>query len=94
MKRGNSMTFREVLKMERNKRKWIYRSKKLFRKYDMLDMFNYDWNICIEGGWYGADHIVVGEETDDPKRYWVADNKESYDNLKHMLELELKIRYK
>lgn len=88
------MTFREVLKMERNKRKWIYRSKKLFRKYDMLDMFNYDWNICIEGGWYGADHIVVGEETDDPKRYWVADNKESYDNLKHMLELELKIRYK
>ena len=88
------MTFREVLKMERNKRKWIYRSKKLFRKYDMLDMFNYDWNIYVEGGWYGADHIVVGEETDDPKRYWVADSKESYDNLKHMLELELKIRYK
>ena len=88
------MTFREVLKMERNKRKWIYRSKKLFRKYDKLDMFNYEWTNYVEAGWYGVDYIDVGEETDDPKRYWVADNKEDYLDLKHMLELELKIRYK
>ena len=38
------MTFGQVLKMERNKRKWIHRSKRLFRKYDMLDMFNYEWH--------------------------------------------------
>ena len=88
------MTFREVLKMERNKRKWIYRSKRLFRKYDMLDMFNYEWHTYVDVGWHGTDHIVVGEETDDPKRYWVADSKEGYKDLKHMLELELKIRYK
>ena len=88
------MTFRQVLKMERNKRKWINRSKRLFRKYDKLDMFNYDWHVYIDGGWYGTDHIIVGEETDDPKRYWVADSKESYKQLKDILELELKIRYK
>ena len=88
------MTFGQVLKMERNKRKWIHRSKRLFRKYDMLDMFNYEWHTYVDGGWHGTDHIIVGEETDDPKRYWVADSKEGYKDLKHMLELELKIRYK
>ena len=89
------MTFREVLKMERNKRKWIRRSKKLFKKYDRLDMFEYEWGTYFDGsGWYGEDYIVVGEETDDPKRYWTADDKEGYKHLKHMLELELKIRYK
>ena len=43
------MTFREALKMERNKRKWIYRSKKLFRKYDFLDMFDYQCSLYIDG---------------------------------------------
>lgn len=87
------MTFREVLKMEQNKRKWIYRSKKLFKKYDKLDMFKYEWGTCHDSGWYGTDHIIVGEETDDPKRYWVAETKEGYEHLKYMLELELQIRY-
>ena len=88
------MTFREALKKEREQRKWIRRSKKLFRKYDKLDMFDYKWGTHDDVGWWGTDSILVGEETDDPKRYWVVDNKESYEHLKRMLELELQIRYK
>ena len=88
------MTFREVLKMERNKRKWIYRSKKLFRKYDLLDMFDYEWSVYLDGICYGLDYITVGYGGDEPKTYYVADSKEGYQQLKHMLELELKIRYK
>ena len=89
------MTFREAKRAEKNKREWIWKSKKLFRKYDQLDMFDYEWNYyCDSCDWYGEDYIIVGDETDDPKTYWVVDNKEDYIDLKHMLELELEIRYK
>ena len=37
------MTFRQAKRAEKNKRKWICKSKKLFRKYDQLDMFDYEY---------------------------------------------------
>lgn len=88
------MTFREVKRMEHNRRKWEQKSRKLFKKYSQLDKFNYEYQLDYDGGWFGEDYIVVGENEDEPKRYWVSDSKEGYKGLKYMLDLELQIRYK
>lgn len=87
------MTYREALKMTRNRVKWNHKSRRLFSKYGKLDHFTYnetwDGDYCC---WYGDDYITVGE--DDQKVYYIVDNKESYKNLKYMLDLEIQIRYK
>ena len=92
------MTFREAVRKEREQRKWIYRSKKLFRKYSQLDLFDYKWDFYVSDfipvDWWGEEHIIVGEGHDEPKTYYVANTKEGYERLKQSLELELKIRYK
>lgn len=65
---------------------WRHRSKMLFMKYGNLEQFTYHG-----GAFFGEDFIEVG--TEDVKHYYVVDSREGYKDLKHMLKLELKIRY-
>lgn len=64
----------------------------LFMKYSNLEQFTYHGMLDLEGGFFGEDYIEVG--TEDIKRYCIADSREGYKDLKYMLDLELKIRYK
>lgn len=64
----------------------------LFMKYSNLEQFTYHGMLDLEGGFLGEDYIEVG--TEDIKRYYIADSREGYKDLKYMLDLELKIRYK
>lgn len=77
--------------MDLKKRYWRRKSKKLFIKYSRLEQFEYNGGYNINFGLYGEDVIIVG--TEDVKRYYIADDKESYKSLKHMLDLEINIRY-
>lgn len=77
--------------MEFKKRYWRNKSRRLFAKYGHLEQFTYHGVLDLEGDFFGEDYIKVG--ITDVKYYYVVDNKESYKDLKHMLELELKIRY-
>lgn len=77
--------------MEFKKEYWRYRSKRLFMKYGNLEQFTYHGVFDLEGDFFDEDYIEVG--TEDIKRYYIADSRVGYKDLKHMLELELKIRY-
>ena len=77
--------------MEFKMRYWRQRSKWLFIKYGNLEQFTYYGTFDNEGGFFGEDYIEVG--TEDIKRYYIADSREGYKDLKYMLNLELKIRY-
>lgn len=71
---------------------WRHRSRRLFAKYGQLEQFTYHCTLDPEWGFFGEDYIEVG--TEDIKRYYIADSREGYKDLKYMLGLELKIRYK
>lgn len=87
-----NMTYREAYKITKDRRKWLWKSKKLFCKYGKLDYF--DYNITFDDGFNVIcdDYITVGN--DDKKVYYVVDNKEAYKRLKDLLDLEIQIRYK
>lgn len=82
------MFYFRILLKEIKKRYWRFRCKLLFMKYDRLSEFEY-----IPGDKYwGDDFMKVG--TDDIKHYYLGETKECYNELKYMLNLELKIRYR
>ena len=87
-----SMLYWKIRWMEFKMRYWRNRSRRLFAKYSQLEQFKFHEGFDPEHGWYGEDYIEVG--TEDIKRYYIADNREGYEDLKYMLDLELKIRYK
>lgn len=70
---------------------WRNKSRRLFAKYGHLEQFNFHGGFDPDYGWHGEDMLEVG--ITDVKYYYVVDNKESYKDLKYMLDLELKIRY-
>lgn len=86
------MLYWKIRWMEFKMRYWRQRSKWLFMKYGNLEQFTYHGIFDHEGGFFGEDYIEVG--TEDIKRYYIVDSREGYKDLKYMLNLELKIRYK
>ena len=93
--------FRKVLKMESMKRKWRVKSLKLCMEYDNLECFElcegafdeirYD---CDYGIYDCSKDIYITTIEGESKRYYVGETKESYEQLKYILNLSLKIIYK
>ena len=85
------MLYWKIRWMEFKKIYWKNKSRSLFTKYGQLDLFEYHGFFYGVFGFIGDDFITVGVE--DQKIYYTVDNRKSYKDLKHMLKLELKIRY-
>ena len=76
--------------------KCIYEAKsmRLFRRFGVLEGFEYYGYYGLDCEFYGDDHITVTDPMGEVHTYYVASDKETYLSLRDSLELELAIRYK
>lgn len=93
------MNYWKARLFEMKQRYWIYKSKRLFKRYGKLDLFTYACDFDMNLNDILGDSITVSgnynndKNGNDPKTYYVVNTKEQYKDLKHMLKLEVSIRY-